>query len=110
MTADKEVRVVADDASVSFIEDRGGSLYVWSSDAGIEHETTKPHDGVSFVTLRGEGFELHVDSTIEMPHLWRLVFHRFPTPHVRALWNGAAYSGARYQSWEGSPGGGLKQD
>src|SRR5664279_1188078 len=98
---DDGIRVVADDEAVSFIEERGGVLYVWLSGAGIEHETTKPHQGVSFVSLRGEGFELHVDSTIETPHLWRLVFHRFPNPHVRALWNGAAYSpsGARNQLW-----------
>jgi hypothetical protein len=100
-----EMKIDADPQAVRFIRDHGGRLFVWASDAGIEHETTKPHNGVAFDEVQGDGFTLCVDQSIEMPHGWRLVFHRFPTPHVRALWNERVWSpsGARMLRWEGGP-------
>ena len=99
------IKVDADANAVAFIQERGGRLFVWASNAGIEHETTKPREGIDFVRLEGNGFELFVDPSIDEAHRWRLVYHRFPTPHVRALWNGGAYSvGLPLMSkWEGDP-------
>jgi hypothetical protein len=96
-------QVVTDDDAISFLCKRGGRLYVWLSGAGIEHETTAPRHGIGFHRTPAERFELYVDEAIEPASLWRVVFHRFPKAHVRALLNGGAYSpsGARLPSWEG---------
>ena len=100
-----DVTIRADPRAVEFIRDHGGRLFVWAGDAGIEHETTRPRAGVAFDELQADGFTLYVDRSIEMPHGWRLVFHRFPTPHVRALWNERVFSpnGLRVSQWEGGP-------
>ncbi len=97
------VKVETDAEAEDFIREHGGRLFVWVSDAGIEHETTKPKEGIDFAELRGDGFSLFVDPAIEMPARWSLVFHRFPRPHVRALWNGGAYSPSLpwISRWEG---------
>jgi hypothetical protein len=89
---------------VDFLRGRGGRLFVWVSDAGLEHETTRPKAGVDFVELQGDGFSLYVDPAIETPASWSLVYHRFPRPHVRALWNGGAWSPTipRLSPWEGN--------
>ena len=89
--------------AADFIREHGGRLFIWVSDAGLEHETTKPKQGIDFIELRGDGFSLNVDPAIEMPAKWSLVFHRFPRPHVRALWNGGAFSPniPRMSPWEG---------
>lgn len=99
----KTVKVETDEGAEDFIREHGGRLFVWVSTAGIEHETTKPKEGIDFAELRGDGFSLFVDPAIEMPARWSLVFHRFPRPHVRALWNGGAYSPGvpRMSPWEG---------
>jgi len=86
------VTVSADDAAEEFIRDQGGRLFVWISDAGLEHETTTPKPGIEYAEFQCGTFSLHIDPAIEMPHRWLLVYHRFPRPHVRALWNGGAYS------------------
>jgi hypothetical protein len=84
-----------------FVRERGGRLFVWLGESGIEHETTQPNPGIDFVEIPGESFTLFVDRSIEQPDTWRLVFHRFPIPHVRALWNGTAYqAGGALTSWE----------
>lgn len=97
------VKVEADADAAGFIRQHGGRFFIWSSDTGIQHADTKPHPGVEFDELAGDGFALFVDREIEAAHTWRLVFHRFPRPHIRALWNGAVFSpgSARMPSWEG---------
>ena len=85
-------------------------LYVTASSAGLVHETTKPKPGIQYAEFRPAGITLYVDPAIERPTLWRLVFHRFPMPHVRALWNGSrgfspTGNPAFVSEWEGlSPG------
>ena len=104
----KTITVETDSGAAEYIREHGGRLFIWVSDAGLEHETIRPKEGINFIELRGDGFSLHVDPAIEMPARWSLVFHRFPRPHVRALWNGGAWSpnGARMPQWEGeSPWG-----
>jgi hypothetical protein len=86
-----DVEIKADDPSVRFVQDHGGRLFVWGSEAGIEHVTTDPKNGINFNHIPGVGFDLYVDASIEAAHTWRLVYHRFPRPHVRALWNGTAF-------------------
>jgi hypothetical protein len=95
--------VEADAAVVRHIGEHGGRLFVWLSAAGIEHETWKPKSGIDFSDFHADGFKLLVDRAIETPDRWTLVFHRFPKPHVRALWNGGAFSpsAARAPRWEG---------
>lgn len=73
---------------VEFVREHGGRLFVWLSESGVEHETARPKSGVEFIEVPGDGFTLCVDRSIDAPERWRLVFHRFPRPHVRALWNG----------------------
>lgn len=99
----KTVTVETYHGAEDYIREHGGRLFVWVGDAGLEHETTKPKEGIDFIELRGDGFSLYVDPAIEMPARWSLVFHRFPRPHVRALWNGGAWSAALpwLSPWEG---------
>lgn len=88
-----------------FVHERGGRLYVWVSETGIEHETTSPNPDINFVELPGDQFTLYVDSSIEPAERWRLVFHRFPRPHVRALWNGTggfSQGSGLSGGWEGT--------
>lgn len=89
-----------------FVHERGGKLYVWVSETGIEHETTSPNPNVDFIEIPGDDFTLYVDRSIETAERWRLVFHRFPRPHVRALWNGTGgfSEGTHSQGggWEGA--------
>jgi hypothetical protein len=96
-------RIEIDDKALRFVQDRGSSLYIWSSKAGIEHETTKPHHGVQFDEIPARGFRLFVDESIEAPSVWRVCYEPLPWPHVRALWNGAAFSpsGPHTGAWEG---------
>jgi hypothetical protein len=94
--------VEADEDAVRFILDHGGRFFVWTSDAGLLHADIKAHPGIQFEELSGDGFALFVDRQIEAANKWTLVFHRFPRPHLRALWNGGAFSpgSARIPSWE----------
>lgn len=88
-----------------FLHERGGRLYVWVSETGIEHETTSPKPNIDFVEVAGDEFTLYVDRSIEPPEHWRLVFHRLPRPHVRALWNrtgGFSQGRGLSGSWEGA--------
>jgi hypothetical protein len=96
-------KIEADEAAAQFIRDHGGRFFVWVSSAGIEHEAAKPPKDIEFEEHDAEGFTLCVDREIEAANEWRLVYHRIPRPHVRALWNGGAFSpsGARTPSWEG---------
>jgi hypothetical protein len=77
--------VVTDDEAISFVRKRGGRLYVWLSDAGIEHETATPREVIRFRSISTTGFEPCVDKAIEPANQWRIVFHRSPKAHVRAL-------------------------
>jgi hypothetical protein len=83
--------LTTDEQSVRFVQEHGGRLYVWTSEAGIEHVTAEPQPGIDFNHIPGDGFDLYVEASIEAAHTWRLVYHRFPRPHVRALWNGTAF-------------------
>ena len=96
-------QVIADARAAEFLRSNGGALYIWRSEAGLEHETTKPKAGIAFTEHPGEGFTLYIDRTIEPANEWQLVYHRWPRPHVRALWNGAAFSpgASRLSDWEG---------
>ena len=99
------IRIDADPKAVLLIQKQGGRLYVWTSSAGIEHETTSPRAGIDFVQLPGDGFDLFVDPSIEAAERWQVEYQRFPRPHVRALWNGGAYSpgGSHVPQWQGKP-------
>jgi len=101
----RPTRIEVGPGAAEFVHERGGRLYVWVSETGIEHETTIPNRNIDFIEVPGDDFTLYVDRSIEPPERWRLVFHRFPRPHVRALWNGTGgfsqpvgLSG----SWEGA--------
>lgn len=97
-------KIEADEAATQFIRDHGGQFFIWASSAGIEHESAKPPKrNIEFERYEADGFTLCVDREIESANEWRLVYHRLPKPHVRALWNGGAFSpsGARVPSWEG---------
>ena len=96
-------RIDIDEKARRFVQERGSCLYIWASTAGIEHETTKPHHGIQFNEIPTEGFRLFVDESIEAPSVWRVCYRAFPRPHVRALWNGAAFSpsGPHSGAWEG---------
>jgi hypothetical protein len=99
-----EPKIEADEAAAQFIRDHGGRFFIWASSAGIEHQAMQPpKPGLEFEQYAAQGFTLFVDRTIEQANAWRLVYHRFPRPHVRALWNGGAFSpsGLRTPSWEG---------
>ena len=73
------MKVETDAEAEDYIRECGGRLFVWVSDAGLEHETTKPKEGIDFIELRGDGFSLYVDPAIEMPARWSLVFRSLPT-------------------------------
>jgi hypothetical protein len=98
---DASVQVLADEHAVSFIQEHGGRLYV-SLRAGLEAVGATAHEGIAYQHIEGPGFSLFVDEEIEAAHMWRLVYHRVPWPHVRALWNGAVFNpGGEYSHWEG---------
>jgi hypothetical protein len=100
----EQPEIEVDEAASRFIRNHGGRFYVWLSGAGIEHEAAQPPGGgIDFVEYKTGDLTLCVDRGVEAAHKWRLVYHRLPRPHVRALWNGGAFSpsGPRAPAWEG---------
>ncbi|HEY2371728.1 MAG TPA: hypothetical protein VGH82_04195 [Gaiellaceae bacterium] len=102
----KQTRIEVGPGVAEFVRQHGGRLFVWVSEAGVEHETTSPNPNIEFIEIPGGDFTLYVDRSIEPAERWRLVFHRFLRPHVRALWNGTGgfSEGTRLQGggWEGA--------
>jgi hypothetical protein len=82
-------RVRASFDAVAFIQEHGGRLFVWASDAGIRHVKLHPPDQrIDFKQLPCDGFEFNVAVDIPDPGFWKVIFHRFPTRHVDALYDG----------------------
>ena len=93
-------RVEVEERVAEYVTSHGGNLYVWRDEAGLEHVSLKPQPAVEFESVEAAGFAVHFDTSIETPDVWKLVFHRFPVPHVRALWNGFAQQAGQ---WGGNP-------
>lgn len=94
------MRLMLEDQVGEYIRQNGGRFYIWADAAGISHESLHARSGVNYTIYHGDGFDVCIDSSIEEPDVWKLVFHRFPRPHIRALWNGVAYQ-------DGSGPGGI---
>jgi len=82
-------RIEVEPEAAEYIAAHGGRLYVTVSSAGLVHEATAPEPAVNYSESSAGEITLCVDPAIEQPEFWRLAFHRFPRPHVRALWNGS---------------------
>jgi hypothetical protein len=44
-----KVAVSADPDAEEYVRDHGGRLFIWISDAGLEHEMTTPKPGIEYV-------------------------------------------------------------
>jgi hypothetical protein len=109
------MKIVADEASETYLRDNGGKLWIWLDGhiafggvqpiylaTAIEFPGTtratrrmrsarRPH---RFTPVDGDGYELLLDiGTFEMPDELHLVYKRWPKPHVDAYWNGAIFVG-----------------
>ena len=82
-------QIEADAHARAFIADNGGNVYVWCDASGLEYTTLTPPDNPPrWTTIRGDGFTLHVDTTIGTPYQSQFVFHHLPHRHVTAIYNG----------------------
>jgi hypothetical protein len=87
------MEIDASDKAKEFIVEQGGNVYVWSSEAGFDHATTKlPDAAIEFVSTEADGFTFHQDATIDEPDFWRIEFHHFPHHHVTATWDGGEFA------------------
>jgi hypothetical protein len=84
------VPVLADPEAVSFIAERGGSLYVFADRAGLKHVKTEPpgDHSIRFKQIDARGFVLYVEDDIYEPITWMIKFRRLPYHHVDVLWDG----------------------
>ncbi|HLX21614.1 MAG TPA: hypothetical protein VKR23_15825 [Gaiellaceae bacterium] len=91
------MRVVASDAAVDLIDERGGRLYVWPKTSRccrpgtflVTSEVAK--SGTSFRQVDSEQFELYVPERLSpLPDELHVEVRRFPR-RVEAYWNGCAW-------------------
>jgi hypothetical protein len=69
-----------------FVNERGGCLYIWADDSGLEHAHTEPPDQpVEFMRIPASGFTVYQDATIASPPMWKLIY-RHIQPHIEARW------------------------
>lgn len=101
---DMKPTIRAQDEAVSLLRRSGGQAYIWADTASLLHVSTKePQGAVGWTQVAYRGVRFNFDKGLEEPRYWLIVFHRFPRPHVRVLWNGGAFgpSGSRITDWEG---------
>jgi len=83
-----ETRIEMNEKTVAVLRARGGNLYVWTDGAGMPRaRTAPPPEPISFATTPGDGWSVHIDSTIAPPPRWVIHWTRLPWPHFRALYN-----------------------
>jgi hypothetical protein len=94
------IDVSADEHARAFIEEHGGKVYVWASDAGLEHvATTCPTGAIEFRSIDANGFTLHADTSIEQPAEWTVVLRHVPHKHIEVLWDGKSPGYGARPSW-----------
>ena len=91
------MRVIISDAAASFIEEKGGRLYVWSTRArcggGVSlRAAPAPAKRIEFARREDvRQFELHLPAALaRLPEELHLELRRFPR-RVEAYWNGSAW-------------------
>jgi hypothetical protein len=92
------VRVIASDAALDLIQERGGRLYVWLKRGSCCRPVTtlasapQPPAGKRFERVPDDaGFELYLQSSLgRLPDELHLDVSRFPR-RVEAYWNGCAW-------------------
>jgi hypothetical protein len=63
------------------LQARGGNLYITSDSAGLPRARTAPPErGIPLTTISGDGWFVHVESTIG-PAYWEVKWTRLPWPH-----------------------------
>jgi hypothetical protein len=66
---------------------RGGDLYLWLNKTGMLRVKTKPpRTPITFETIEGDGFTVHVDAQIKPPKMWRIIHKRLPWSRFDALY------------------------
>jgi len=91
------VRVEASPEAVHFVEEHGGSLYVWAKRARCCHgsitylETSCEAGDRGFRRVEAEGIELYLDARLAEPDELVIELSGLRRKHVHAYWNGCAY-------------------
>ncbi len=93
------MRIVASDAAVEHVRERGGRLYVWKCSTRCcrgrfdwLESSTEPKSGSEFRLAAANGLEVHVPTTLrELPDELHVELKRFPRRRVEAYWNGCAW-------------------
>jgi hypothetical protein len=91
------MRVVVSKAAATFIEEKGGRLYVWPTKSACcgsrwLSAAPKPAKRIEFAPRAGvPGFELYMPVALaRLPEELHLELRRFPR-RVEAYWNGCAW-------------------
>ena len=79
--------VEASTETAAELRKRGGNLYLWLNKTGMLQVRTKPPRApVTFETIDGDGFTVHVDAQIKPPTRWRIIHRRFLWSRFDALY------------------------
>ena len=95
------MKVLASPQAVRFVQERGGSLFVWADVARcctgpltfLQASTESPGPQREFRRMEGDAFQLLLDvGARALPDEIHVDMKGWPTKRVRAYWNGCAYA------------------
>jgi hypothetical protein len=98
------MKVRASSEAASFIQERGGSLYLWTQDFGRNRKTdktaTEAPPGIDFDLVSTREFRLYVEQGLERPPETRIELRRLPPTRLKISWGDRTW-GARGQATNG---------
>ncbi len=89
MSSDSIPTIEIDARATEFIQEHGGSLYVFADGSGLEQvKSEAPVGDYKFTRLPAQGIRFFVDAGIDPPSQWQVVFHHLPHSHVAVNYDG----------------------
>jgi hypothetical protein len=94
-------QVTLSDPTRAFIESHGGALYIWPSRHRccggaltlLDTDFAPPSRLTDWSDLDLAGLRVFLDTSVPGAQEISVLLHRWPRPHLTALWNGCAWVG-----------------
>lgn len=108
------MRVLASPEAVSYVRERGGTLFVWvdclrcqGTVSFLDASTESPGAERSFRRMTGGDFDLYLDAgDLDLPENIQVEVKGWRRRHLRASWNGATFPSnpRKFDAGESDPG------
>jgi hypothetical protein len=85
--------VISSPRASQFVAARGGDVYAWADNAGVQRTSLTRPDLRPFSELPVDEITLWVDEGIPEALVWKIEVSRFPRPRVTAQWNATIPAG-----------------